>query len=121
MKPQIQLNIGKLVEYVGIDRPREILGILGIDPQDLPGYADIDDSVEWHCGVEDQWWSIEAVQWNLDDYYAVRFTRTPEAGIDDLEIIERVDDEADADSLHEWLCEIAAECGSCDGQVRPSV
>ena len=113
----IKVDGNKLIEAIGAEHAREILDVMCIDLLNA-GDASFTDACEWHCGVEDRWWPITAKQLTLTDEYAVRWTDTDEAGIDDVEIIERVDDESDAESLGEWLREIAANCGSCDGIVR---
>lgn len=115
---QISVNGNKLIRAIGIDNAREILSILEISLSDVSDLDTLDDSCEWQCRVEKKWWPIQARQLNLTDEYAVRWTDTDEAGIDDVEIIERVDDESDAVSLGEWLREIAANCGSGNGSVR---
>lgn len=104
-----------LIQTIGVEHSQAILNVLGIDLDDVT--ESLRSDCEWHCGVEDRWWPITGKQLSLTDEYAVRWTHT-EAGVDDIEIIERIDDESDLESLAEWLEEIAVQCGSCDGDVR---
>lgn len=106
----------KLIEAIGFDDAVTILDILDIDLKNAD--ESLSASCEWRCGVEKAWWPIEGKQLNLTDLYAVRWTCTHEAGISDIEMVLRADDEQDAEDLQEWLEEIAANCGSCDGNVR---
>lgn len=116
----MQADITKMIETIGIDRAEEILGILGItNLHDVNSRDYISDGCEWRCGVEGKWWPIEARQMTLSDEYAVRWTTTDEAGIEDVEIVERAEtQEEDEAELAEWVREIALGCGSCDGTVR---
>ena len=115
----ITIDGNKLIRHIGVDDVGIILDLMGVN---LATLRDLDvthaDACEWHCGVEGKWWPIEAYQLNLTDEYAVRWTTTDEAGIDDVEIIEVTDAATDADELRAWLHDIAANCGSCDGRVR---
>jgi hypothetical protein len=113
---KITANGNRMIDVIGVDHAREILEVMGIDLHDAT--PDLEDACEWHCGVENRWWPISGRQLNLTDLYAVRWTETAEAGVDDVTIIEIVDDEQDAIDLGEWLRSIAANCGSTDGLVR---
>lgn len=113
---KVTVDGNKLIAALGVESVSEILDVMGIDLSDAR--ESLIDACEWHCGVEEKWWPITAKQLNLTDEYAVRWTDTDEAGIDDKGIIERVDDEQDAIDLAEWMKEIAVNCGSCDGKVR---
>ena len=100
-----------------IDDAQAVLDIMGIDLATVRATDEYD--CEWHCGVEDVWWAITAKRLDLTDEYAVRWTVTDEAGIDDVEMYERVDDTDDQQALTEYLHEIAANLAP-DGQVRPA-
>lgn len=115
---KIQVDGNKIIEAIGgTERVHEILDVMGIDLHDAR--ESLIDGCEWHCGVEGKWWPITGKLLYLTDEYAVRWTDTDEAGVDDVEIIERLESEKDdADSLGEWLREIACNVGSCDGSVR---
>lgn len=96
----------------------------GIDISELIDLSKLSDSsetladvCEWQCSVEGKWWPIEGRQHPLTEDYAVRWTET-EAGVGNVEIVERVDDEADAELMAEWLWEIAENSGSSNGTVR---
>ena len=106
----ITVNGNKLLAFVGTDQPREILEIMEIDLRDVR--ETLCDACEWYCGIEDKWWPITAKFLTLTDEYAVRWTDTDEAGINDVQIVKRVDDEEDAESLAEYVREIAAELGT---------
>lgn len=116
-KSTVVIDGNKLIEAYR-DDPHNLLDLMGIDL--CPCLANLQQTCEWHCGVEDRWWPIDAHQLNLTDLYAVRWTHTDEAGIDDVEIVEITDPATDADDLRDWCLSIAAGCGSCDGQSRPA-
>lgn len=115
---RVTLDGDALIESIGVDDPRTLLGLLRIDLAEIPATRTLDAECEWQCSVERVWWPIRGRQLNLTDLYAVRWTDTAEAGVDDVTIVERVDDADDAVTLAEWLREIAANCGSCNGSVR---
>lgn len=115
---KISVNGNKLIAAIGTEHVLEILNVMEIDLCDYDAWNSFCEECEWHCGVEDTWWPMTAYQLNLTDEYAVRWTYTDSAGIDDEEIIERVDDEEDQKWLAVYVREIAAGCGSCDGDVR---
>lgn len=111
------IDVDVLIETLGIDRADQVLAVLGIDLASSD--PDLSAAAEWHCGVEDAWWAIEGRQINLSDCYAIRWTATAEAGISDVEVLERLADQsAEGAELSAWLADIAANCGSCDGTVR---
>jgi len=116
MASKIEVDGNRMIDAIGADHAREILEVMGIDLHNTT--PDIQDTCEWRCGAERRWWPISGRQLNLTDLYAVRWSDTAEAGIDDVTIIEVVDDEQDAIALAEWLRSIAANCGSSDGAVR---
>jgi len=113
---KITVDGNKLIESIGNEDPNTILEIMEIDLAEAK--ETFGDDAEWQCGVEERWWRITAKQLNLTDLYAVRWTYADEAGIADIEIIERVDDEEDIKDLTAYLQDIAANCGSCNGEVR---
>lgn len=106
----------KLIEAIGLENAATILDILEIDLKDAD--ESFSSSCEWRCGVEKKWWPMAGKQLNLTDLYAIRWTYTDEAGISDIEMVLRADDEQDAEDLQGWLEDIASHCGSCDGKVR---
>ena len=108
-------DLNKMIEALGTDAST-ILDILDVSLSEAA--ADVEVTVEWQCEVEKVWWPITAKLMNVSDCYAVRWTSTDEAGIDDVEIVERVDDEADAVALKKWVREIATQVGSSNGKVR---
>lgn len=116
----VTVDGNKLIEAIGADNAIEILDLMGInlDECNRDVGCDLIATAEWQCSVDWRWWPIEARQKNLTDLYAVRWTETEEAGVDDVIIVERVDDEQDQIELLEWLHEIACGCGSCNGKVR---
>ena len=113
----VSVDGNKLIEAIGTNNAGTIVDVMMIDLRDS-GHATLSDEVEWQCSVENKWWPIAGYQLNLTDEYAVRWTDTQEAGIDDITIIERIDDTQDQADLSAWLREIAAGCGSSNGCVR---
>lgn len=109
-------DANKLIEAIGLDNPQTLFEILQFDLKQAK--ESLSTLCEWRCSVENVWWTIEAKQLNLTDLYAVRWTYSEEAGINDIEIVLRADEKQDAEDLQEWLEDIAANCGSCDGTVR---
>lgn len=109
-------DANKLIEAIGLDNPQTLFEILQFDLKQAK--ESLSTSCQWRCSVEKIWWTIEAKQLNLTDLYAVRWTYSEEAGINDIEIVLRIDDEEDEKDLAAWLQDIAAGCGSCDGTVR---
>ena len=69
---------------------------------------------EWECGVEGRWWKLEAGQRNYSASSAIRWTWSEEAGVDDIEIVER----SGSVPLGKWLEDIATTVGSSSGNVR---
>lgn len=112
----VSVDGNKLLAAIGTDNAKTIVDVMMVDLNS--GHATLSDSVEWQCGVENKWWPIAGHQLNLTDEYAVRWTDTDEAGIDDVTIVERIDDTQDQSDLSAWLREIAAGCGSSNGRVR---
>ena len=109
-------NINKVIEALGTDDASTILDIIDVSLSEA--VADVEVTVKWQCEVEKVWWTITAKLMNLTDCYAVRWTHADEVGVDDAEIVERVDDEADAVALKKWVRGIASEAGSSNGKVR---
>lgn len=117
-RTKVQADGNELIELIGADKAHQILGILGVDLSAVSDQDTIDAQCEWQCSVEKVWWPIRARQLSLTDLYAVRWTYAEEAGVDNVEIVEIVDAEEDQENLREWVREIAANCGSCNGNVR---
>jgi hypothetical protein len=113
----VSVDGNKLIAAIGTHNAKTIVDVMMVDLRDS-GHATLSDSVEWQCGVENKWWPISGYQLNLTDEYAVRWTDTEEAGIDDVTIVERVDNDQDQTDLSAWLREIAAGSGSSNGCVR---
>lgn len=113
---KFNINVNMMIEEIGISDASTILNILNVSINDAA--ADVECTVEWQCDVEKIWWPITAKLMNLTDCYAVRWTDADGVGVDDVEIVERVDDETDAAALKEWVREIASEIGSSSGKVR---
>jgi hypothetical protein len=87
----LRFDCNILIEVIGADNAHQILKVLGINLSEVSGQETIDSECEWQCSWEKAWWPIRARQLNLTDLYAVRWTHTEEAGIDDIEIVEIVD------------------------------
>lgn len=99
-------DANKLIEAIGLDNPQTLFEILQFDLKQA--IESLSTSCQWRCSVEKVWWTIEAKQLNLTDLYAVRWTYSEEAGINDIEIVLRADEEQDAEDLQEWLEDIAS-------------